>query len=454
LEYWNCSISLLAVYSSGVQCADGLNWDKAEKQEEIRVMALLSKRPLSVLYHYCLLSLIFLALINMMGCRGGDLFGGERNKDSNVEDNNDGNREGGDDDLLHQGPWYDSDWQFRQRIEISPNVTDVNHANFPYLVMIANPTNPLFSAAQANGGDILFTDSGGLSKLDHEIETYDGGNHVLYAWVRVPFLSSTNITVVYMYYGNASAANQQNPTDVWDNHYQGVWHLKETPTIDNFAYDSTANTNDGHFEGGMDEFAQIPGKIGGSLEFDGSDDLIRVPDDATLDTTQDEGTFELWINWADSADGNVQIVMTSSNRFEPSNQDGYEWASEGNGDHFFYPWVGDNDNYNLGPNPFSNGLWHHLAVTLNRATREVIIYVDGVPMTFTEEEVPGEWDQPASPDDWLWGGNPDRSARYFLGKFDEIRVSDQVRSPEWIEACARNQGSPGTFQSLGIEEDY
>jgi hypothetical protein len=333
-------------------------------------------------------------------------------------------------------------------------MTNADLANFPFLVKIVDPANPLFVAAQAEGEDILFTDSDSMTKLDHEIEEYDGGGHVLYAWVRVPLLSSLNTTEIYMYYGNNSVAAQQNAPGVWDNHYKGVWHLKETPIIDNFAYDSTDNTNDGQFEGGMDEFAQMPGKIAGSLEFDGSDDMIRVPDDATLDTTQDEGTFELWINWEDADDGDYQIVMTSSNRFTPGMQDGYEWASQDDGDHFFYPWGGDGSNYNLGPNPFMNDVWHHLAVTLKRDTREVIIYVDGIPMAFTIENVPALWIQPASPDDWLWGGNPDRPTRYFLGQFDEIRVSDRVRSPEWINACVRSQGSPDAFQSLGVEEVY
>ena len=391
--------------------------------------AIFSQRTLLIPNIYGMLGLIFLALMIMVGC---------------ADDNNE----------QRLDTWYDSRWQYRQKITISPSVTAASLANFPYLIEIVDPMNPLFTAAQAEGEDILFTDSDGMTKLDHEIENYDEGNHVIYAWVRVPFLSSMNSTEVYMYYGNASAASQQNPTGVWDSHYKGVWHLKETPIIDSFAYDSTANRNDGHFEGAMDANAQTPGKIGGSLQFDGSDDMVRVPDDVTLDSTQDEGTFELWINWFDSADGDHQIVMTSSNRFTPGMQDGYEWASQGSGNHFFYPWGGDNNNYNLGPNPFSDGVWHHLAVTLNSATREVIIYVDAVPMVFTIEGVPTLWVQLASPDDWLWGGNPDRPTRYFLGKFDEIRVSDRLRSPEWIEACARNQGSPGAFQSLGVEEEY
>jgi hypothetical protein len=75
-------------------------------------------------------------------------------------------------------------------------------------------------------------------------------------------------------------------------------------------------------------------------------------------------------------------------------------------------------------------------------------------MAFTIENFLAEWIQPASPDDWLWGGNPDRPTKYFSGQLDEIRVSYKLRSPEWIHACVRSQGSPGAFQSLGVEELY
>ncbi len=73
-------------------------------------------------------------------------------------------------------------------------------------------------------------------------------------------------------------------------------------------------------------------------------------------------------------------------------------------------------------------------------------------MTFSTVNVPTFWNTLANPDDWLWGGNPDRATRYFAGKFDEIRVSDIVRSPDWIEACFRNQGSPGTYQTIDDPE--
>ncbi len=345
--------------------------------------------------------------------------------------------------------WYDPAWLYRQKITISPTVTDTDLTDFPYLVKIADPD--LFTKAQLDGDDILFTASDGTTRLDHEIEKYDSAGNELFAWVKIPLLSSIDPTEIYMYYNNASASNQENPTGVWDNDYMGIWHLKETPTVDAEANDS-AGDRDGDFMGSMTADDQVPGQIAGSLELDGSNDMIQVSDHGSLDDTKDEGTFELWINWVNAADGDHQIVMTSSNRFTVGAQDGFEWASQGSGNHFFYPWGGHNSNYNLGPNPFTNGVWHHLVVTLEYSTKEVKIYVDSVPMTFTTENVPTFWNTLANPDDWLWGGNPDRATRYFAGKFDEIRVSDIVRSPDWIVACYRNQGSPETYQSIDDPE--
>ena len=48
------------------------------------------------------------------------------------------------------------------------------------------------------------------------------------------------------------------------------------------------------------------------------------------------------------------------------------------GTHFFYPKCDNGwNNYNLGPNPFTNNTWQHLAVTLKYSTKEVKIFVNG-----------------------------------------------------------------------------
>ena len=125
------------------------------------------------------------------------------------------------------GAWYDTNWQFRQKITVLPTLADTNLSDFPYMVTITDPVNPLFASALANGDDILFADSDGTSKLDHEIEKFEisGGSEELVAWVRLPSLSASANTDIYMYYGNSGASNQENATGVWDSSYEAVYHI-------------------------------------------------------------------------------------------------------------------------------------------------------------------------------------------------------------------------------------
>ena len=249
----------------------------------------------------------------------------------------------------------------------------------------------------------------------------------LRAWVKTDLSASVD-TAIYMYYGNAAATNQENAAGVWGSNYVGVYHLDESPTgAAGEIVDSSGNGNHAATQGAMDASDSVATAIGQGLAFDGANDMIRIPDSASLDGLNDAATFSLWINYVDAADGDHQIVMTSANRF--SGGDGYEWASQGDGDHFFYPDATTPDgNYNLGLNPFTNGQWHHLAATMDFAAKEVKIYVDGNPMTFSYEGVPTRWTDLSSSGDLLWGGNPDRASRYFLGMMDEIRLADVVRS--------------------------
>ena len=125
-----------------------------------------------------------------------------------------------------QGDWWDSSWSHRKTVTINHTKVAADLTNFPVLVDIID--SDLSSKAQSDGDDIAFTDYL-MNKLDHEIERYDYNTGRLVAWVRVPSLSSTSDTVLYMYYGNAAASSQQNATAVWDSSYIMVQHLEETP---------------------------------------------------------------------------------------------------------------------------------------------------------------------------------------------------------------------------------
>ena len=120
--------------------------------------------------------------------------------------------------------WYDANWQYRQKITVNHELVSPV-SGFPMLVKISGA---IMDKAQEDGDDILFTSSDGISKRFHEIESFDGE---LVAWVGMPSLSEKEDTILYAYYGNPEAENQQQPTDVWGNGYAGVWHLNDNAGV-------------------------------------------------------------------------------------------------------------------------------------------------------------------------------------------------------------------------------
>lgn len=155
----------------------------------------------------------------------------------------------------------------------------------------------LAKKAQDNGNDILFTNDDGTTKLVHEIEVFDGKKGGLIAWVKVPLLSSTQDTRLYMYYGNPECKSQQNPSEVWDN-YMLVQHLEESCAAANCIKDSTTNKNDGTPYSGetITNLYTASGKINGAEEFDGLDDYVDCGKKVSLNFVATESyTWEGWL---------------------------------------------------------------------------------------------------------------------------------------------------------------
>ncbi|MFX0020721.1 MAG: hypothetical protein ACFE9S_00225 [Candidatus Hermodarchaeota archaeon] len=169
----------------------------------------------------------------------------------------------------------------------------VDHQDFPVLISIIDAD--LDDKAQFDGDDIAFAN--GTAWLDFEIELYNPSYSAteaqLIAWVRVPLLSTSIDTKLFMFYGNSTMSNQENPTGVWDTNYKGVWHLKEDPGIGNPGdiKDSTINSNHGTaiMMGSAD---QELGQIDGSMGFDGNSD----PDYISIGNVGPEiKTIEFWM---------------------------------------------------------------------------------------------------------------------------------------------------------------
>ncbi|MDX2442188.1 MAG: DUF2341 domain-containing protein, partial [Bacteroidales bacterium] len=322
----------------------------------------------------------------------------------------------------------------------------VNLIDFPLLVSFTDPDLATVGNGgklqSANGYDVAFLDAAG-NPLKFEISQYNPATGSYKAWVKVPVVSPSANTDILMLYGKSGITSNPSSRETWSSDYVQVMHL------DGDFLDATDAGNYGENSG----TSGTTGKLLYGRIFDGVNDKIVVDDDPNLDGTNDEATMSLWINYVDAADGDYQIVMSSTNRFVAP-RGGYEWASQGDGDHFFYPNGFNTNNYNLGLNPFTDGTWQHLAVTLNYSTQEVKIFVNGSPMTFNTIQVPTYWTALADIDSWLWGGNPVISTRYFRGLMDEIRVQTVERTQDWLLTEFRNQNNPSSFYSVSTENPY
>jgi hypothetical protein len=75
----------------------------------------------------------------------------------------------------------------------------------------------------------------------------------------------------------------------------GHWTFDGEDVTTNLVVDSSGYANHGGFSGDATTTFLVSGKIGQSIELDGSDEFVKVPDSASLDLTDDRFTFAAWI---------------------------------------------------------------------------------------------------------------------------------------------------------------
>jgi len=365
------------------------------------------------------------------------------------------------------GNWYDTDWSYRREITIDhTKVEDVadpstTYADFPVLVYATGLSN-----IKAAGADIRFTSSDGTTELPREIEDYSGGT--LYAWVKVTLTkdsSDADDDVIYMYYGNAAATepapdSAYGSQNVWDDNYNGVWHLSEDPSgTAPQMKDSTSNNNDGSSQGSMTAGNQVTGQIDGSLDFDGSNHYIQTTSSELK--TAAAITISVWFK-ADVTTGAHHIVWEGK-----GTENG--WGAGATGHHEMHINVGAYDQDNIlgcfygtnedaaAPNviridtAFSDTANFHYAVfvvTNPDSSPAGELFLDGVSKGTDTGDQTGRADWDTN----LRIGRPGADQRYFDGMVDEVRISNTARSADWIETCYNNQNSPSAFCSVGSEQ--
>jgi hypothetical protein len=338
---------------------------------------------------------------------------------------------------------FNQGWLYRKQITINHSQVAGNLRGFPIMINITGDSD-LGGHAQLDGDDIVFMDDTGVAnQLPHEIEYYYSTEGDLVVWVNISTLSSTQDTILYMYYGNSAVESCENIHDVWDSHYMMVHHLNETSGTH---YDSTIYGNDGTPIGGLNQSAV--GMIDGADNFDGSNDYIDCGNGYNLDI-QNKITVSTWVK----IDINENRRILS--KHGPSGTGNYGWmlVRVNNYIHWCISTTGlDWNEGKTTAGTFPLNTWVYITATYDGSYLRV--FVNGIedPGQNLPMAVSGTIHiAPASTQIGRDGNTGDPSV--FDGIIDEARISDVIRNASWIRTEYFNQHTPSSFYSVGDEEE-
>ena len=331
------------------------------------------------------------------------------------------------------GGWYDENWGYRQKITIDHTKVESNQANFTVIILITDSGNPIFEHAKSNGYDTIVTSSDKTTKLEHELISYDAtvGSKFAQIAVKIPTLSSSTDTDIYLYYGNDTIVDDPSTTDTWDSDYVLVQHLKDLTSTT--TKDSTGNGFNGtKYTSTMP--SETTGKLGkgqlwnrkGYIDV-GTDSKLR-PSDITLEAWAKANTMENWM-------GIISNMVSWGTGFSLQMGTHQRIAAMISGAYLRTSW-----------SPVTNK-WYYISATHDDGTNANKLYVAGTQENTSTRAVSYN------------AGNTTRIGVFyttgslaFNGILDEIRVSKVVRSADYMKTTYNNLNDNSSFVSFGQEE--
>jgi Concanavalin A-like lectin/glucanases superfamily len=160
------------------------------------------------------------------------------------------------------------------------------------------------------------------------------------------------------------------------------------------------------------------GRYGGALEFDGEDDVVKIPDSPELDFTE-EFTLEAWVRPGEDRTWAPVFAKQIGDGKSP-NKLAY-WLYGGQSEE--KPYGGTETSTGeeckaTGPEPLTEGAWTHVAVTYDGAKAR--LYADGELIASCNAPTPRVTEGALQ----IGGGS--EQGDYFQGRIDEVRVYDRA----------------------------
>lgn len=325
-------------------------------------------------------------------------------------------------DIIQIGDWFDTLWLHRIELIVNPAMVPSEQTDFPTLIKNTYPS--LIGVEQK---ELRFA---GIDKvqLQYEIQKFDNLTGELIAWVNKPTINDGDI--LYIYYDNVSAVDEQDLDATWPAQYKGVYHLEFD------GKDSSGNAQD------LEIFGTdlVPGKIGNARDFNGTvnDYLIRNPFNGF---PMADVTYIIWIKSIGTDDGMISYATNDAfNAFLMFRQHGLSI-------------IVHNDQVFLSPSlAFNDGTYHQIVVTWKSSTGEATTYLDSVLKSIDILAVGLSHLDNGS---LVIGQDQDSVGDGFDGTqamdgiLDEPRIIDVVKNQDYITTQYNNQNDNGLFFSVG-----
>jgi len=332
-------------------------------------------------------------------------------------------------------------WNHRVEITIDSDKIDAALVNFPVLLYLSTSSgiDPddvsfVFDELGAEKLKLAVTTGDGTTQCYVEIDEWDDANEQAWLWVKVPSISSSTDTTLYLYYDctqpdNTTWVGETGTTpaqNVWDSHFVGVWHMTNGPT--QAILDSTSHANNGAKKG-ANEPQQVDGQIGKAQDYDGIDDLVTLPD---IDL-HSAHSVECWL-----VRYGTQYGLFIAQRGAGGNAFQFYDRPSATDNKLHY-WHGtsivDSDS------DVSTGTWHYASVT-HDGVSILAFYLNGVADGSRTLSLGG-----VSTENITLQRN---TVHYAEGLLDEVRFSNVVRSAAWMKATYHS--GDDSLLSYGSEE--
>ena len=321
--------------------------------------------------------------------------------------------------------------------------------DFPALIKLPGGVPGFaYADAAADGADIYFTDAAG-NRIVHEVDTWNASGDS-FVWVRVPTLADATSYVTFHWGGGAANVPAlADPSSVaFAGDYMGVWHFADYngSTI----ADSTTNALTMTAAGTTSGFSLVDSPVGKAVKNTSNAARFSTPNSSKWlqYVTTKQLTISGWFkagakaanqrivssktNWQSAGGFEVTTRGTSGNEFLVGGANSAQYTKSGITS-YYDNWVHFTATFDGTPSTPISRMYINGVEVANKTGADYSLQTIGNPLTFFSYGT-------------ATGGNT------YIGNLDEVRLSKNARSADWIMAAYTTMKTPTAFATAGAVE--